>query len=202
MLVVTSSTLPRPSGTAINAPLRPLGRHPVTDPASPEGFAAVFAELFALAYRVAFRILGERGDAEDVAQEALARAVLRWAALADRPQGWVVRVAGNLAIDRYRRRRRSAWMAPVLSLSADPAAAERLDLATSLARLPRRQREVVVLRYLADWSEQAVARELGCSVGNVKSSASRGLRSLRRQLGPDGHGDGPGDDGEHGVRAP
>jgi RNA polymerase sigma factor (sigma-70 family) len=65
-----------------------------------------------------------------------------------------------------------------------------------LARLPRRQREVVVLRYLADWPEDDVARELGCSVGNVKSSASRGIRSLRRRLGGDGPTDG--DD----VRAP
>src|SRR5580704_7053900 len=78
----------------------------VTAPESPPGFDAAFGGLYQLAYRVAFRILGDRGDAEDVAQEALARASLRWSRLEDRPEGWVSRVASNLAIDRYRRRRR------------------------------------------------------------------------------------------------
>ncbi len=66
----------------------------------PDGFDQAFERLYRLAYRVAFRILGDRGDAEDVAQEALARAVVRWSRLKDRPEGWVTRVASNLAIDR------------------------------------------------------------------------------------------------------
>jgi len=60
----------------------------------------------------------------------------------------------------------------------------RMELVTHLARLPRRQREVVVLRYLADLPEAAVAEALGCSVGTVKRHASRGLGSLRLALGP------------------
>jgi RNA polymerase sigma factor (sigma-70 family) len=60
--------------------------------------------------------------------------------------------------------------------------AERVDLARALRRLPRRQREVVVLRYLADWSEADVALALGCSVGTVKSHGHRGLAALRRHL--------------------
>jgi RNA polymerase sigma factor (sigma-70 family) len=59
---------------------------------------------------------------------------------------------------------------------------ERGDLVAALRRLPRRQREVVVLRYLADLSESDVAVALGCSVGSVKSNGSRGLSALRRDL--------------------
>ncbi len=150
-------------------------------PQSPPGFEPAFADLHRLAYRVAFRILGDRGDAEDVAQEALARAVVRWGRLAGRPQGWVSRVAANLAIDRYRRRRRPLPPPGVLA-AVDPYLGERIDLTRALAGLPRRQREVVVLRYLADWSEADVAAELGCSVGAVKSHGSRGLAALRRRL--------------------
>jgi RNA polymerase sigma-70 factor (sigma-E family) len=147
-------------------------------------FEEAFADLYRLAYKVSFRVLGDRGDAEDVAQEALARTHLRWARLSDRPEGWVVTVATNLSIDRHRRRSRSTThdSEPLV----DPHLAERLDLAKALRRLPRRQREVVVLRYLADWSELDVAEALGCSPGSVKSHASRGLNSLRRHLDVDG----------------
>jgi RNA polymerase sigma-70 factor (sigma-E family) len=148
----------------------------------PSGFDLAFDRLYRLAYRVAFRILGDQGDAEDVAQEALARASLRWARLEDRPEGWVTRVASNLAIDRYRRRRRP--MGPMIGPVGvvDPYLGERSDLVAALRRLPRRQREAVVLRYLADLSEAQVALDMGCSVGAVKSHGARGLASLRRHM--------------------
>ena len=158
----------------------------------PRSFELAFHDLYRLAYRVAYRILGDRSDAEDVAQEALARAALRWSRLHERPEGWVSRVAANLAIDRYRRRRRQPQipMGPVGVVDAK--LGERGDLVVALRKLPRRQREVVVLRYLADFSEADVAVALGCSVGTVKSQASRGLSSLRRHLG--GPADTDGDD--------
>src|ERR1700691_160509 len=111
----------------------------------PDGFDQAFESLYRLAYRVAFRILGDRGDAEDVAQEALARAAVRWSRLKDRPEGWVTRVASNLAIDRYRRRRCPAppMTGPVGLV--DPYLGERGDLVIALRRLPRRQREAVLL---------------------------------------------------------
>ena len=146
------------------------------------GFDEAFADLFRLAYRVSYRVLGDRGDAEDVAQEALARTHLRWAKLADRPEGWVVTVATNLSIDRQRRRSRAALGAGEGLALVDVHMVERLDLTSALRRLPRRQRQVVVLRYLADWSELDVADELGCSPGAVKSHAARGLASLRKHL--------------------
>jgi RNA polymerase sigma-70 factor (sigma-E family) len=148
----------------------------------PEGFDLAFHDLYRLAYRVAYRILGDRGDAEDVAQEALARTAQRWSRLADRPEGWVSRVASNLAIDRFRRRRQQP-PTPTGPLGVvDPHLGERGDLVAALRRLPRRQREVVVLRYLADLSEAEVAAELGFSVGTVKSHTSRALANLRTHM--------------------
>jgi RNA polymerase sigma-70 factor (sigma-E family) len=148
----------------------------------PTGFDLAFDGLYRLAYRVAFRMLGDRGDAEDVAQEALARAALRWNRLEDRPEGWVTRVASNLAIDRIRRRGRTLPHVNRPLGLVDPHIGERGDLVNGLRRLPRRQREAVVLRYLADFSEADVAVVMHCSEGTVKSHCSRGLAALRRSL--------------------
>jgi len=60
---------------------------------------------------------------------------------------------------------------------------ERVDLNRALATLPRRQREVVLLRYVVDLPENEVARQLSCSPGTVKTHASRGLAALRAALG-------------------
>ncbi len=145
-------------------------------------FEEVFSDLYRLAYRVSFRVLGDRGDAEDVAQETLARTHVRWARLRNRPQGWVVTVSTNLAIDRLRRRSRTTELGIEPVALVEMHLSERIDLARALRRLPRRQREVVVLRYLADWPELEVADALGCSPGTVKSHASRGLAHLREHL--------------------
>jgi RNA polymerase sigma-70 factor (sigma-E family) len=153
-------------------------------------FELAFAGLYRLAYTVAFRIVGDRPEAEDIAQEALARASLRWARLHEHPEGWVSRVASNLAIDRYRRRRRERRLPTGPLGVVDDRVSERADLVTALRRLPRRQREVVVLRYLADVSEADVAAALGCSAGAVKTHASRGLAALRRHLGDQAPTDG------------
>jgi RNA polymerase sigma-70 factor (sigma-E family) len=167
------------------------GENRAVTPSEPSpGFDTAFGDLYRLAYRVAFRILGDRGDAEDVAQEALARASLRWSRLEERPEGWVSRVASNLAIDRFRRRKRELPSPAGPLALVDPFLGERGDLVLALRRLPRRQREVVVLRYLADMSEANVARALGCSAGTVKSHSSRGLTALRRQMSEATIGDG------------
>ncbi len=159
---------------------------------APSGFDLAFEGLYRLAYRVAFRLLGDRGDAEDVAQEALARAALRWSRLEDRPEGWVTRVASNLAIDRIRRRRRTL-PPPNRPLGlVDLHVGERGDLVNGLRRLPRRQREAVVLRYLADFSEADAAIVMHCSVGTVKSHCARGLAALRAHLSDSGEGGGEG----------
>ena len=149
-------------------------------------FDDCFPALGALAYRVGYRLLGDRGDAEEIAQETLARAYVRWRRVRHYAEAWVVRVATNLALDRLRRRRFIAATPPARALdqpaiaTSDIHIAERLDLARELDRLPRRQRQVVALRYLADLPEADVARTLGCSVGTVKRHAHRGLTALRQ----------------------
>ena len=60
------------------------------------GFTEAFDGLYLGAYRTAYRLLGNRQEAEDVAQEACARACLRWSRLDD-PAAWVARVSANLA---------------------------------------------------------------------------------------------------------
>ena len=136
-----------------------------------------FSDLARLAYRVAFRIVGDRSAAEDIAQESLARAYMRWTKISEYRQAWVARVAGNLAIDQLRRRRPSP--AAVRQVDAEVMVIERIDLQRALLGLTKRQREAVVLRYVADLSEADVAGLLGCTPGAVKSHLSRGTTRLR-----------------------
>ncbi len=102
-------------------------------------FDDAFPDLYRLAYRVSFRLLGDRGDAEDAAQEALARSHVHWARLHDHPEGWVVRVATNLAIDRLRRRRHPPTAGVEHVALVDVHLPERVDLARALRRLSRRR---------------------------------------------------------------
>jgi RNA polymerase sigma-70 factor (sigma-E family) len=136
-----------------------------------------FRDLAAIAHRVAYRILGDRSTAEDIAQESLARAYIRWSRISDYRQAWVARVAGNLAIDHLRRRRPS--VPPSVDGDAEVLLIERLDLQRALLCLPKRQRDAIVLRYVADLSEADVARLLGCAPGTVKSHLNRGTARLR-----------------------
>jgi RNA polymerase sigma-70 factor (sigma-E family) len=148
-------------------------------------FEEVFPVLVRDAYRVAYRLLGDRSEAEDVAQEACARAYSRWSSVHDHAEAWCVRVASNLALDRLRSRSRShrrdtqLATAGIVAPAFAGVSADRVDLVKALATLPRRQREAVVLRYLGDLSEAQTADVLGCSVGSVKTHSSRGLAKLR-----------------------
>lgn len=147
-------------------------------------FEDAFNTLYPRAWRAAFRILGERALAEDVAAEALARTFLNWSRVSDLPyrDAWVLRVAINIAIGTTRRRE-----APLLAIepsgSVEDTVVMRLALLAAVNGLPRRQREVVALRYLGDLSETEVAGCLGVAPGTVKSHLHRGISTLRAQLG-------------------
>ncbi len=143
-------------------------------------FDKEFDKLWSRAYGVAYVVLGDRGESEDVAQETLARALVRWKKVSAYAEPWVVRVAGNLAIDRVRRLSRARGLPAAADLP--PLDAQRVDLQRALLTLSPKQRDVVVLRYLVDLPEAEVAETLGCSVGTVKTHASRGLAALRKSL--------------------
>ena len=144
-----------------------------------DNFDAEFEHLWSRAYGVAYVVLGDRGESEDIAQETLARALVRWKKVSAYAEPWVVRVAGNLAIDRVRKRQRTGAFRAQDLPGVD---AQRVDLQRALVALSPKQREVVILRYLVDLPEAEVAETLGCSVGTVKTHASRGLAALRKSL--------------------
>jgi RNA polymerase sigma factor (sigma-70 family) len=133
-----------------------------------------------------------RAWAEDLVQEALVRAwerARRGETVGSLP-AWVTTVATNLA--RSRLRREQAERRAIERLAATwpgwvpdwpGGAAEEAEVLRELVeRLPRRQREVVVLRYVADLDLASIAELLGIDVGTVKSSLSRGRRAVARAL--------------------
>lgn len=145
-------------------------------------FEALFGDAFPLAQRVAYRVVGDPHAAEDIAAEAFARLYARWDRLKDEPGrvGWILRVTANLAIDAVRRKRPAPELPRVVD--TEETTVLRVALAAALNALPSRQRSVVVLRYLADFSEDDVARALGISNGTVKAHCHRATQRLRRQL--------------------
>src|SRR3954452_5295791 len=123
---------------------------------TPDGatFESRVPVLAPLAHRVGFRILGDRQAAEDVTQEALARAYARWPKVVDFDEAWVTRVVTNLALGEVRRRGRvDRHGTPSGAAPIDAVVVQRAELVAVLRRLSRRQREVVAMRYLADLPE-------------------------------------------------
>lgn len=154
--------------------------------------AAEFEE-FAVArqgalFRYAYLLVGDRGHAEDLLQEALTRTFMRWNRLRDpaNAEAYTRRVLTNTATNWFRRKgwsERPRGDLPTVAQSDD--ATTRMWLRAEIRKLPPRQRAVLVLRYLEDLSLSETARVLGCSEGTVKSHGARALRRLRDALGPD-----------------
>lgn len=146
-------------------------------------FESAFGELFPRSYRVAARILGEGADAEDAAAEALARAHASWKKVGTLPyrDAWVLRVTANVAVDMARKRH--LLPEPSVAPSDEDQTVLRVALVAALSAVTRRQREVVVLRFLEGLPEADVARALGISVGNVKKTTHRAMGKLREHLG-------------------
>lgn len=150
-------------------------------------FREFYERLQPRATSVARRLIGSGAVAEDLAAEGFARAYARWSTVRSHPNpdAWLLRVVGNLAIDHVRHEARR----PVLRDDggrpdgAGEAATLRVDLARALRRLSGRQREVVVMRYLIDLTEEDVAVSLGMSTGSVKTHLHRATTKLRSDLG-------------------
>jgi RNA polymerase sigma-70 factor (sigma-E family) len=129
---------------------------------------------------IALLLTGDRGLAEDLLQVALLQTYRHWRELqfSDRPDAYVRRVMANQRISWWRRRRVVEVGGPVPDRAGrrqQSTVEERDEMWRALHRLPPRTRAVLVLRYWEDLPEREVADILRCSIGSVKSQASRGL---------------------------
>lgn len=128
--------------------------------------------------------------AEELAQEALAKALLHWDRIqrARSPGGYVHRVAMNLANSHFRRRRAAARArarhGPDHGVHRDPPAADVLAVREAVRRLPRRQRQIVVLRYKSELTFRGIGEVLGMTVGAAKALHHRAASRLRELLAP------------------
>lgn len=145
-----------------------------------------------LAFRVALRMLGDRAEAEDLAQEAMLRL---WKIAPDWRNGeakvstWLYRVVSNLATDRLRRRRGVGLdEAPEIEDGRASVLDEMIEtdrataLQAALMALPERQRQAVVLRHLEGMSNPEIAEAMEIGVEAVESLTARGKRGLAKLL--------------------
>lgn len=147
-------------------------------------FEDEFAAMRRDAYRTAFGVLGDAQLADDAASEALTQAWLHWSQVGvlDYRTAWVRRVALNAAFRILRKRRpRDRWAAQ-FDIQFEEEISLRLTLAQAMLSLPRRQRQVVGLHYLADLAADDIAEALGVSANSVKKHLQRGLASLRARV--------------------
>jgi RNA polymerase sigma-70 factor (sigma-E family) len=139
--------------------------------------------------RLARLLAGDRHRGEDLAQEVLAQAFVRWKRIRalDAPEAYVRRMLVNAAITRGRRR---ASHELVVADTGDPTSghdleaefAERDVLWTHVRRLPPKQRAAVVLRYYEDLDDASIAALLNCSAVTVRTQVKRALDALRDHM--------------------
>jgi RNA polymerase sigma-70 factor (sigma-E family) len=166
---------------------------PVADREKPDRDRAFTAFMEAHAddlLRTAWFLSGDAHRAEELVQQTLVRTYSAWhRAEATDPLAYARRILVNQRIDTWRRRRREVLSEPSDLAALTPAgrdehatADDRDQLTRALALLSPRARRIVVLRHLVGLPEAEVAASLGISVGTVKSTASRGLATLRALL--------------------
>lgn len=154
---------------------------------SDELFAELVAASWGSLYRTAYLLVGQRGEAEDLVQDALARTYASWSKVRDldAAPAYAHRVLLNTATSWFRKR---SWREerPTDTLperSQDHDLSLRPTVLDALDRLAPRQRAVVVLRFYEDLSVAQTAEVLAISTGTVKSQTSDALVRLRHLLG-------------------
>jgi RNA polymerase sigma-70 factor (ECF subfamily) len=157
------------------------GERPPPGRGGPDGFAECYASSFASLTRQIFVYTGDLGLAQDLVQEAFCRALPRWSKVSgyDDPVAWVRRVAFNLANSRWQRARVAArYLSRQREHHVEGPNPDRVAAVAALAQLPPRQRQAMVLHYLADMPLTDVAVELGVPVNTVKTWLHRGRTAL------------------------
>jgi RNA polymerase sigma-70 factor (sigma-E family) len=155
-----------------------------------EAVSAIFHAHYRRLVGLAGLLVDDRESAEEVVQDAFEQLYRRWGSLRDPASAiaYLDRSVVNGARSKLRRRfteRSYEWPVPADVPSAESSGIERRqrdDLVAAVRRLPRRQREVVVLRYFLDLSEDQIAQWLGVSPGSVKQHAHRATTALQQQM--------------------
>ena len=144
--------------------------------------ATLYAAHYRSLVRLAALLLDDPAACEDVAQEAYVRVHGRRLDDPDKALAYLRQTVVNLARSSLRRRLVAQRLAPRPErVTTDDTAIDtvrRDELVRALRQVPRREREALVLRYLADMSEAQAAEAMGCAVGSVKGYTSRGLARL------------------------
>jgi len=156
---------------------------------SPGTFEAYVAARGAALLRFAVLLTGDAHRAEDLVQDALAKAYLRWSRIrrADQPDVYVRRVLINGSRAWWRRSANHELPVEAPTDRAGPGdlsteAAERDSVRQMIAQLPHRQRAVLVLRYYEDLDDATISEILECTTATVRTHAMRALQRLRGAL--------------------
>ncbi len=164
----------------------------VADVRVPDSFEVLYRENYAAVVGLVYALSGSRSVAEDLAQEAFLRAHRDWTRVSemDRPDGWVRRVAMNLARSWLRRLRSETRarlrIGPEGAISTQHADLGSEDFWREVRRLPSRQAQAIALHYIEDLSISEVANTLGIAEGTVKALLHQGRARLHRELAAKG----------------
>jgi RNA polymerase sigma-70 factor (ECF subfamily) len=146
-------------------------------------------EVHRTCLRFAYRYAKNRTEAEDIAQDSMVRAWRRRTTLrkSDARRSWLATIVRNEALREFGRNRPDPIDTIEVAHGADDervlATVERADLHAALARLNKRDRQLVRLRYDEDLTQEGIARRLGIPVGTVKVRLHRVRAKLRREIG-------------------
>lgn len=178
-------------------PATTLGPAPTaaSSPRDPDDMlTALYADHGSDLRRFAARLSGDHSRAEDIVQETMLRAWRhpeRVTGYTGPPLAWLYTVARHLAIDQHRARQARPAEPAGLTVLASRAAPDQIDaaiaqwdLATALASLRPRDRDLLTARYLRDRSVGQIAADLNIPAGTVKSRLSAARDALRRNLQP------------------
>ena len=159
------------------------------DPAGRDSFESFFREHYRSIVRALVIVSGAEAEAEDLAQEAFARALERWerVRVMESPVGYVYRTAFNVNRNRLRHVARSLRHRSIPVPESDPASEveTRSELRRVLARLPASQREALVLVEWLGLDAEEAGLVLGIEPASVRGRVHRARRTINQELGGD-----------------